>query len=229
MLGTLTIRDREFEVTKATLTAGISKGGTRVGVTGVWNQPSVKRAYEEPVIERCNWMLNIETTDRNFTSDDQDFPERWRPRAYSENLPVAVSSWTEFEGLTIECAGPSKAEKCKLVGPFHLYVYEHADVTHNRLAFSRRMGNRFELGWSGLCDVYGGNEYSEDIPLRVQTQVTFEGVRVVENDLTRATAAMSQFFNPNEFVPRFLPYVGDTGMKQILFEPLTGAGGSTDA
>jgi len=200
-MGTLTIRDREFNVTEATLCGGLyeQSGPTRVGATGVWVRHREDKQETRPQW-RCNWILNVETAEREFPSEDLEYPALWSPRAYSENMPVQVRSWKEFDGLVIEWDGPSKEEKSQLIGPFHLYVYEHADVTRNRLRFSFIGGLTFDLAWEGLCDVYADEEYSEDIPFRVETRVEFIGIRMVESDPARAQDAISQVLDPSEYI-----------------------------
>lgn len=226
-MGTLAIRDREFNITEATLSGGlyVESGATRVGATGTWFRRKKPRAEQRP-IWGCNWILNIETDGREFASDDSKFPETWQPRAYSENLPLQVRSWKELDGLTIECDGPSQEEKCQLIGPFHLYVYEHADVTRNRLHFSEINGTSLNLDWDGLCNVYAG-DYFEDIPFRVKTRVEFIGIRIVESDPSAAHAVISHILNPQEYTqldPKFrdwgderLPHDGPKA--DIWFKP----------
>lgn len=202
-MGTLAIGDREFAITEATLSGGLytESGETRVGATGTWLGRTKGQSDERPQW-RCNWILNVKTGEREFPSDDPEYPDpvSWEPRAYSDDLPVQVHSWREFDGLTIECDGPSREKKCQLVGPFYLYVSEHADVTRNRLHFSRLSGATFDLVWEGLCDIYASDEYYEEIPFRVQTSVEFLGIRIVESDPARAHGAISQVLDPNEYV-----------------------------
>jgi hypothetical protein len=120
MPGTLSIRDRVFDVASATLSAGVSResGGARVSNAGVWLRKPAQAAIGALADWRCDWMLNVQGVSRPIAFPDLEDVQYWQPRAYSESLPVTVSGWREFDGLTIDHPGPQTSAKCTLAGPF---------------------------------------------------------------------------------------------------------------
>jgi len=45
-----------------------------------------------------------------------------------------------------------------------MYVFGHHDIRHCKLAFGRYDGNRVEVQWEGICDVFWDDEFSENVP-----------------------------------------------------------------
>jgi hypothetical protein len=58
------------------------------------------------------------------------------------------------------------------------YIYEHSDIYDATLAFSPRDRDRFEVRWSGLCNIYATRKLWERVPFRIAAGVAFEGVTV---------------------------------------------------
>jgi hypothetical protein len=156
-IGTLAIRDRVFAVTSAQLNGYITTEGDR------WV---------------CKWHVDIETQERTFYGEDPEHPDIWRPSAYIHHLRFGGRSWRDFDGAVFAGEDEQGRELSVLNDgtAYRLYVYEHAEVANNHLAFSNRDGTLFDLIWTGAAAVYADEEFCEDIPFRVQTRVQFKGV-----------------------------------------------------
>jgi hypothetical protein len=156
-MGTLAIRDRVFAVTSAELMGYV----TAVG--GQW---------------ACKWHLDVNAEQRTFPGDDPDSPHEWEPYAYVHHLRSNVRSWREFDGAVFhgdDEQGPALSV-VRDETAYRLYVYEHAPVVNNRLAFTNRAGDQFDVTWTGAAAVYAGEEYYEGVPFRVEAKVRFTRV-----------------------------------------------------
>jgi hypothetical protein len=156
-IGTLAIRDRVFAVTSATLMGYITAVGDQ------W---------------ACKWHLDINGEQRTFPGDDPEYPDVWEPYAYVHHLRANARSWRDFDGAVFGGEDEQGPELSVLRDEtaFRLYVYEHAPVEKNRLAFSNRNGHLFDLTWTGAAAVYAGDEFYEGVPFRVEAKVQFTRV-----------------------------------------------------
>ncbi|HYE19454.1 MAG TPA: hypothetical protein VEA69_13470 [Tepidisphaeraceae bacterium] len=159
-IGTLTIRDRVFAVTSATLHGYITTAGDD------W---------------ACEWHVEIDTEERRFAVDDEpDVSLPWKPAAYVHHLRAGLKSWRDFDGAAFEGEDEQGPALSVLRGEtaYRLYVVEHAEVKRNRLEFSNRDGNVFDLVWTGAAEVFAGEEYDDDVPFRVEAKIRFGHVAV---------------------------------------------------
>lgn len=156
-IGSLTLRDRVFPVTSAELGGYITRVGDR------W---------------ACKWHVDIESEGREFPGDDPDYPLVWRPSAYVHHLRYDTRSWRDFDGAVFVGEDEQGEELSVLRDEtaFRLYVFEHAAVANNRLVFSNRDDHLFDLDWTGAAAVYADDEYSGQVPFRVEAKVRFTRV-----------------------------------------------------
>jgi hypothetical protein len=171
------VKEREFIVESAQIFASIWGG--------ISNRVSDQIAL--------GWLINVETLPKRFDGLE------WRPRAYADGFRINVGAWTELEGLSPNInsvTGQDLEAECG-----HLYVFEHTVTRENHLRLGGRHGTTFELSWDAVCDVFAGDDYSDNLPLDIKTPITFTGVEVLgENDAARAASILSAHLDIEQFI-----------------------------
>jgi hypothetical protein len=154
--------------------------------------------------------------------------EMWRPRVYHENLQFRIRRWLEIAGRAVEWSERYEEESGEPNGGF--YVVEHGGIPHARLSFFERDGTRFRFEWTGACDVFWDEEYSQDVPFSVSGWAEFTGVivRGSESDTDETLRGrLAQYLDPGDFAQGPLCMDGhcyESGVKMAhaRFSPLVG-------
>jgi hypothetical protein len=154
----------------------------------------------------CRWHLDINAEERTFSRKDEEAADRWEPYAYAHHLRLGVRSWRDLEGIVV--TGNDEQGDGLSVGrvetAFRLFVYEHAPIANNRIEFTNRNGDQFDLTWTGKAAVYSG-DYWEGLPFRIESKVRFTRVAVVLNSIAANTpepdiaAIFAGVMNPAHF------------------------------
>jgi len=136
------------------------------------------------------WCLDIECV-----STDESVMDGFDVTLSYENLGFSEKSWMQLEGQIVQW---DKNEN----GYGILYVFEHEDITQEKIVFGKRNKFNYEIYWTGLCNIYWDEEYDEDLPFELTTEVKFTGVTVraceKDNDNT-IYERIARYLNPNEY------------------------------
>lgn len=126
------------------------------------------RTFEVRAAEVCldvdnTWFVEIETECLIF--DD----ERWEPRLYHQGLKLAARTPEQLCGLSTSWR--------KLTDPDYphpeyglLYVFGHHHVYDSTIRFGPLVNDRIALNWTGLCEVFWDERFSEDVLLNCQCE-----------------------------------------------------------
>jgi hypothetical protein len=131
-----------------------------------------------------------------------------------------IADWRDFAGRALRWH-----HACQSGLPVgNAYVYEHADIYEATLAFSPRDGDRFEIQWSGLCDVYATRELWERVPFRIAAGIVFEGVTVecrARESMADVARRLANFTDLGALAPPILKVPPDpaSGIGFVLFRP----------
>jgi hypothetical protein len=113
-----------------------------------------------------NWSLEVYCVEKEY---DRDF---WPPYLYANQMRLGVQDWQMIEGKAIRDDGDED------LGPAHLYVQEHYATSCNSISFTARRDNHFAVEWHCLADVFWDDDYSSELPLRLDAEIAFNGVHI---------------------------------------------------
>ncbi len=152
----LILKDLVFEIDEATLCGGVP-------------DPYWMGEYHPGGDPRLGWMLDILLKPKEVEDSD------WEPRVYHDSLHFPVRKWVEIAGQVVEWESAFD-ENGEPNGCF--YVFQHEDISRSRLEFLDRKHARILIYWEGLCNVFGTEEYGEDVPFSLNTWATFTEITV---------------------------------------------------
>ena len=114
---------------------------------------------------RLCWSLDVYCVDKEY---ERGF---WTPYLYANEITFDVRDWRMIEGQTVRNEGDRGLAA-------YLYGQEHERTTDNLIRFVSRCGNLFTIDWECLADVYWDDAYSSRSPLRLNTEIAFNGVHI---------------------------------------------------
>ncbi len=86
--------------------------------------------------------------------------------------PNQIEKWQDIVGQKIEWEDYPEDEE----EPHALfYVYEHEEVYNANIEF-KNIDNKIIVNVKASCDIYAGEEFSDDLPLEIETEVDFYGI-----------------------------------------------------
>ncbi len=200
----IALKDRQFDVTAATLTAAIP-------------DPYWSAKYNPTGSTRLTWHLE-------FAAAPAPGNDMWDVRVYKNNLNFPIRDWKDVAGRTVEWT-EYVDEFGERNGSF--YLLQHVDIPRARLRFLERDGIRFRIEWDGICAVYWSEEYESDLPFSLTGWATFSGVRVLgsETDTEHSLCQrLAQHLDVSGFqqgpVCRDGQYNSGVGMAHAVFTPI---------
>lgn len=75
-----------------------------------------------------------------------------------------------------------------------LYVYEHGEVYNANIEF-KNIGNKIIVNVKASCDIYAGEEFSDNLPLQIETEVDFYGILCGDATEERCQNEIKPFLN----------------------------------
>jgi hypothetical protein len=148
------LKDRSFEVESATV-------GARVP------DPNHSNQYNYAGL---TWILEIDAMERIFDN------VAWRPGIYHDSLRLPVRRWTDIVGRELRWTSSFDEQTGKPNGSF--YVFEHAEIVEASLRFLDRDRRAIHILWTGLCNVFWGDEYGVNVPFEVDAWLSFAEIIV---------------------------------------------------
>ncbi|WP_143451547.1 hypothetical protein [Janthinobacterium sp. 13] len=103
------------------------------------------------------WEIEVETESEEFDG------ERWEPRLYHQGLLASAFENVGLEGKRTSWIATNDKGYPHPEGGY-MCVLGHHDVRSCIVTFGNQSGGHLELKWSGKCDVFWNDEFSEDIP-----------------------------------------------------------------
>jgi hypothetical protein len=137
-----------------------------------------------------------------------------------DGFDPGIADWRDFSGRTMRWHDARQSGAP--VG--NAYVYEHADIYEAALVFSARDGAKFEIQWSGLCDLHAAPTLSKRIPFRITAEIRFDGIRVeyrAHESMRDISRRLARFAETSAFSPPTLRWSPDpnSGIGLVLFRP----------
>jgi hypothetical protein len=114
----------------------------------------------------AEWWIDIHTAGRSFDG------EEWTPRLYGEGIPLGCSRDAIKKGRKFEV--PVWYDEDTQEHLFTLYVFEHAGTYQNRIEVTEASASEIKIAWTGLCDVFWGDDYSDGLPFECETWLELE-------------------------------------------------------
>jgi hypothetical protein len=81
--------------------------------------------------------------------------------------PNEINTWQEIAGKTFEWEEYDEEAD--------IYIFEHEDVYNAKIEFNN-IGDRMFVKINGFCNIYFDDEYSDNLPLEIETEINFYGV-----------------------------------------------------
>lgn len=128
------------------------------------------------------WNINIEAFGKVIKG------EEWAPRVYSEELYglADIRSWKdlsraklEWDNCYVENEGDYNAS---------IYVFEHNEIYRSSIEIMHIAKQNFSVYWNAKCDVNFNANYSTNLDLKINTECTFVGILVVDENISQAEA-----------------------------------------
>src|SRR5262249_18601962 len=131
-----------------------------------------------------------------------------------------IADWRDFSGRTVRWHDARQSG----VPVGNAYVYEHGDIYEAALALSARDGARFEIQWSGLCDLYASPTLSKRVPFRITAEIRFDGIRVeyrAHESIEDISRRLTRFAETHSLSPPTLrwPPEPNSGIGCVQFRP----------
>jgi len=173
--------------------------------------------HDPEVPWRLHWYLSVRFGAGRL--DHEDALEVMPIFETHDGFDPGIADWRAFGGRTVRW---HEAEQLGAkVG--NAYVYEHADIYEAALAFSARDGDRFEVQWSGLCNVYA-DELWERVPFHIAADIAFEGITVdcgADESMSDVWRRLTTFADTSALSPPVLkaPPDANGGIGLVLFRP----------
>jgi hypothetical protein len=167
---------------------------------------------------RIRWYLSL-----GFATGRLNHEDAWEIEPVFEThdgFDPGISDWRDFGGKTVRWHDARQFGAP--VG--NAYVYEHADIYEAALVFSARDGARFEIHWSGLCDIHATALLSKRVPFRIAANITFEGITVecrASESMADVWRRLTKFADTSSLSLPVLKTPPDTngGVGLVLFRP----------
>ena len=167
---------------------------------------------------RLLWRLSLNFASGLLTHDDELEVEPIFET--HDGFDPGIADWRDFSGRTVRWHDARQSGAP--VG--NAYVYEHADIYEAALVFSARDGARFEIQWSGLCDLHATPTLSKRVPFRITTDIRFDGIRVecrAHENMRDIWRRLTRFAETSSLSLPTLrrPPVPNSGIGLVLFPP----------
>jgi hypothetical protein len=178
--------------------------------------PITKAEFGGILYEHSNDEQSI-TWDFDFETEKK---EHWKPHLESLSLDIVLPHPHHLTGHKVIVLPHDEKEEDP---SFILYIFEHGTVYDVKMTFGNRNKNTYDFLFEGFADVYWDDKYGARVPLRVETQIAFEGITMLpskdypEGNEARARETLSQFFDEKEWVAGRSP-VGN--LRFQLFEEM---------
>jgi hypothetical protein len=133
----------------------------------------IKSAYVDAFVSSIDnqliFSLYIETEENEDIF--MGYPACFNSEILLKFNPGEISQWQDIAGKTVEWEDcPDDSEPHAL-----LYVFEHEEVYHAKIEFVKT-GDKIAVKINARCDVFYDDDYSEDLPLQIETEVDFYGI-----------------------------------------------------
>jgi hypothetical protein len=83
--------------------------------------------------------------------------------------------------------------------PLLLYVFEHESVEQVRLKISWLLDGTFDIQLTGISAVFFDEQYADNLPIRVECNLSLEHIHVDEPNFDKAEMRLSQFLDRSLF------------------------------
>jgi hypothetical protein len=143
--------------------------------------------------QSIHWWFDFETEEK----------DHWQPHLEDMSLDIMLPHPHHLVGHEIIVPPHDEKEE---EPPFILYIFEHESVYDVKMRFGARRGNIHDFHFEGFADVFADDKYGARVPLRVEAEITFEGITMLpsrdfpEGNETRARETLAQFFDEKEWV-----------------------------
>lgn len=144
----------------------------------------IKYAYLDAYINDDKLVFGLQIkaigNDKNPTDEEADtsglfFPEdelMFNSEILLKIKPNQIKKWQDIVGQKIEWEDYPEDED----EPHALfYVYEHEEVYNANIEF-KNIDNKIIVNVKASCDIYAGEEFSDNLPLEIETEVDFYGI-----------------------------------------------------
>ncbi len=114
---------------------------------------------------RLCWSLEVYCVEKEY---ERGFCP---PCLYANEMTFDVRDWRMIEGKTVQNEGDEGLAS-------YLGVQESTRTSNNSIRFVSRRDNLFRIEWECLADVFWDDDYSSGLPLRLNTEIVFNGVHI---------------------------------------------------
>jgi hypothetical protein len=120
---------------------------------------------EENDGERNNrWDISIRTEGKKIDG------QNWAPAITGESIIVDAPSLEKIVGEEVVIKEPYDHDANEYL--LTMYVFEHHEVWESRIKFLSKRENKLIINWTGKCNIYADDEYDENVPFEINTELT---------------------------------------------------------
>lgn len=181
--------------------------------SGVWMTPEGE------------WGLTVRCESTSVKLDGA-MEEEFAPKLVIAGLAFMGNHWADLVGTKLTQHGAWHGEGDP---EGSLIVEQRGDLHETTLEITGHKGTHLLVELNGAADVFLDDDHDTEVPLRVSGEVPFEGVKFrfraegmdSRDPKRRAVELLSQYLDPEAFLPPDLMAAGEPGLYSVLFAPAT--------
>ncbi len=133
------------------------------GTLSLFDRVFEVRSAEVRLCDHDTWSIEIDAERLIFDE------EVWQPRLYHQGLTLPARRVEQLCGLSTSWGRLTDSD---YQHPEYglLYVFGHHHVYDSTIHFGPAADGRIALSWTGLCDVFWDERYSDNVPLNCRCE-----------------------------------------------------------
>ncbi|BDD12066.1 hypothetical protein FUAX_44980 (plasmid) [Fulvitalea axinellae] len=156
------VKDKSFDIKYAYLDAYVDEDelviGLQIKAIGTDEYPKIDDAETEGLFFSDNELL--------FNSE-----------VLMRIKPNEINNWQDIVGKKVQWNDyPEDEEEPHAI----FYVYEHEGIYNANIEF-KKLDKKIIVSIKATCDIYAGKEFSDNLPLEIETEVDFFGILCGKN------------------------------------------------
>lgn len=154
-----------------------------------------QNAYLDAYVDEQELVFGIHIQGSSKNNQFKD----WKPHVESDALlrfkPGELKTWSDIAGRTIQWQDAHDSDQ----EPYaFLYVFEHEPIYQSKVMFENIHGEVF-VKWNALCDVGFDEKYGVQLPLNIESSVSFAGILFGDKPEEQCKKLIEPYLQPHHF------------------------------